>query len=272
MVLIMRLGIIGCGKMGTALVQGAICSGVVSAQEVLGYDAIPAAADTFKNITSATIVSDMTNLISQCDTFILATKPQDISPVLKIFSNSIGNKPILLISIAAGTTIKSLESQLPENVRVIRCMPNTPALIGKGASAFAGGTRSHADDIVKTSALLSSVGIAIQVAEKHLDAVTGLSGSGPAYVFLMIEALSDAGVRNGLSRHDATQLAAQTLIGGASMVLETHQHPAVLKDQVTSPGGTTIAGLEALEKNGLRNALIKAVNAATKRSIQLSNL
>jgi pyrroline-5-carboxylate reductase len=267
----MVLGVIGCGKMGSALVTGAVRSGVIKPEAVYGMDTIPAAVSHFTAETGANACDSLVQLAAACDTFLLATKPQDVGPVLKDLAQALQSKPALVISIAAGLKISTLESYLPENVRVIRTMPNTPALVGQGASAFSPGSRATSEDSAATSALLSSVGLALEVKESLLDAVTGLSGSGPAYGFLMIEALSDAGVRCGLPRPEATQLAAQTLLGAATMVLQTGMHPGALKDMVTSPGGTTIAGLAALEKNGLRFALIDAVTCATKRSIELSN-
>lgn len=268
----MVLGVIGCGKMGSALVHGALRSKVISADGVFGYDKIPAASAQFVQDTGATLCQSLGELAQACDTFLLATKPQDVAAVLAQLGEKLQGKSALVISIAAGIPLHKLESYLPENVRVIRTMPNTPALVGEGASAFSPGSRATEADSETTQALLAAVGLAISVPEKLLDAVTGLSGSGPAYGFIIIEALSDAGVRHGLPRAQALQLAAQTLIGAATMVLETGMHPGELKDMVTSPGGTTIAGIAALEKNGLRHALIEAVNAACTRSIELSSL
>ena len=178
-------------------------------------------------------------------------------------------KQHLLISIAAGVTLAKLEAALPAGARVIRVMPNTPALVGESASAFALGKAATAADGELAKKLLSAVGVAFQVKESLLDAVTGLSGSGPAYVYLFIDALSDGGVASGLPRDIATKLAAQTVFGAAKMVLETGQHPGVLKDQVTSPGGTTIKGLHELEKGKLRAAVMSAVRAATEKSKKL---
>ncbi|MCL5098074.1 MAG: pyrroline-5-carboxylate reductase, partial [Candidatus Omnitrophica bacterium] len=172
-------------------------------------------------------------------------------------------------SIAAGVTLDQLAQQLEADVRLIRVMPNTPALVGAAASAFALGKSATAEDGRLARQLFSSVGIAFQVKEHMLDAVTGLSGSGPAYVYLMIEAMSDGGVASGLPRELATKLAAQAVFGGAKMVLETGLHPGVLKDMVTSPGGTTIEGLRQLEQGAVRGSLIMAVCAATEKSRQL---
>ncbi len=258
--------------MGSALVQGALRAKVISPTEVFGYDKIAAASAHFTQETGAGLCSTLAELAAACDTFLLATKPQDVAGVLAQLGEHLQGKSALVISIAAGIQLAKLESYLPENVRVVRTMPNTPALVGQGASAFSPGSRATAEDADHTSALLSAVGLALALPEKLLDAVTGLSGSGPAYGFIIIEALADAGVRNGLPRQESLQLAAQTLIGAATMVLETGIHPGALKDMVTSPGGTTIAGIAALEKNGLRHALIEAVNAACSRSIELSQI
>jgi pyrroline-5-carboxylate reductase len=177
--------------------------------------------------------------------------------------------PRLVISIAAGVTLAALEGAVSENFRIIRAMPNTPALVGHGAAGYCLGTRATPADAATAQALLGAVGLAIQVPERLMDAVTGLSGSGPAYIYLVIEALADGGVRAGIPRVDALRLAAQTVLGSAAMVLETGEHPAVLKDMVTSPGGTTIAGLATLERHGVRSALIEAVTVAAERAAEL---
>lgn len=268
----MNFGVIGCGKMGSALVAGAVRSGALSSSHVWGLDAVAAAAEEFCQQTGARTAESLAELAVHCDTFLLATKPHQVRDVLMQLGKALGDKPALVISVAAGIPLAVLEGCLPDSVRVIRTMPNTPALVGKGASAYALGSRATRDDAQTAESLFSSVGLAIATPESLLDAVTGLSGSGPAYGFVMIEALADAGVRQGLPRNDAIKLAAQTLLGAAAMVLETGQHPSVLKDMVTSPGGTTIAGIAALEKNAIRHALHEAVAVATLRSKELSQL
>ena len=175
----------------------------------------------------------------------------------------------LIVSIAAGVSLQQLADGLGSDRRLVRVMPNTPCLVGASASGYAPAATATAEDINLVDRLLNAVGRAFRLPESLLDAVTGLSGSGPAFVYVMIEALSDGGVRVGLPRDVATALAAQTVFGAAKMVLETGSHPAMLKDMVTSPGGTTIAGLQALENGGVRAALIDAVEAATKRSVEL---
>jgi len=176
-----------------------------------------------------------------------------------------------VISIAAGVPIAALERMLGAGARIVRTMPNTPSLVGMGACALAAGERATAEDLEVASGIFQAVGITTVVEESLLDAVTGLSGSGPAYVFLVIEALSDAGVKVGLPRYTALKLAAQTVLGSAQMLIETGAHPGHLKDQVTSPGGTAIAGLATLEAGGLRTCLINAVEAATRRAKELGD-
>jgi len=194
----------------------------------------------------------------------VAVKPDEVGDLLKEISPGLNEKH-LIVSIAAGVTLAKMEASVPPGTRVVRVMPNTPALVGASASAFALGKAATPEDAQLVTELLSSVGIAYQVKESLLDAVTGLSGSGPAYVYMIIEALSDGGVAAGLPREVATKLAAQTVLGGAKMVLETNLHPGALKDMVTSPGGTTIEGLHELEKAGLRAGLMNAVRAATEK-------
>lgn len=263
----MKLGVIGCGKMGTALVQGAIGAGVVEAGEVMGTDVIPAARENFASLTGARITPEISEVLEASDVLLLCTKPQDVFSALSGLKSGGAGK--LVISIAAGVAVADLERNLPEGMRVIRTMPNTPALVGKGAAAYSMGGRCREGDEETVRSLLCAVGVAVNLPEKLMDAVTGLSGSGPAYVYLMIEAMADGGVREGLPRAEALMLAAQTVGGAAQMVLETGKHPALLKDMVTSPGGTTIAGLAVLEEKGVRSAFIEAITAATHRSAEL---
>lgn len=260
----MRLGVIGCGKMGSALVEGAIRSRAIAASQVKGFDPYHAAAQAFADASGATIANEISDL--QADTFLLCTKPQQAAAALAALPAG----DALLISVAAGLSTGYLESKVPPGIRVIRCMPNTPALVGKGAAAFCRGSAATDADASIARSLLASVGLAVELPESLMDAVTGLSGSGPAFVYLMIEAMADGGVRSGLPRTEALQLAAQTVLGAATMVLETGLHPGQLKDMVTSPGGTTIAGIAELEKHGARSAFIEAVNAAARRSSELA--
>jgi len=263
-----KIGFLGAGKMATALARGFVNAKLVFPREIVAADPIEAARKHFADEIGAQIADCNRAVAESASVLILATKPDQVGAVLEEITEAF-TKDHLLISIAAGVTIAKIEQALPPGARVIRVMPNTPALVGAGASAFASGKAATPSDAELATKLLSAVGIAISVKESLLDAVTGLSGSGPAYVYQFIEALSDGGVAAGLPRDVATRLAAQTVLGGAKMVLETGQHPGALKDQVTSPGGTTIEGLHELEKGQFRGVVISAVRAATEKSRQL---
>ncbi|HEY4415433.1 MAG TPA: pyrroline-5-carboxylate reductase [Verrucomicrobiae bacterium] len=263
-----KIGFLGAGKMATALARGFLNAKLVKANQIFAADPYEAARKYFAAETGAKTVATNREVTQAANVLILATKPDQVAAVLAEISGAF-TKNHLLISIAAGVTMAKLESGLPAGARIIRVMPNTPALVGAGASAFAVGKSATSADGELAKKLVSAVGRAFAVKESLLDAVTGLSGSGPAYVYQFIEALSDGGVAAGLPRDIATQLAAQTVLGSAKMVLETGQHPGVLKDQVTSPGGTTIEGLHELEKGKLRGTVISAVRAATEKSKKL---
>src|SRR5581483_2494138 len=211
------------------------------------------------------------DVVRASEIVVLSVKPQILPSVLDEVSKHL-QPHALVISIAAGTPVAAIEQRLPAGTRVVRTMPNTPALVGAGATAIAGGQHAKDDDLEATQRIFDAVGKTVVLDESQLDAVTGLSGSGPAYVFLIIEALSDAGVKMGLSRYNAQALAAQTVLGSAKLLLETNEHPGRLKDMVTSPGGTAIAGIATLEAGGLRTTLINAVEAATRRSRELGEL
>ncbi len=263
-----RIGFLGAGKMATALAQGWIHAGLTAAKDVCASDPVPAARDHFTKTTGASSFADNPRVLSQSDLLVLAVKPQNMPELLREIQPAV--KPShLVISIAAGITIQQITAALGPDQRIIRVMPNTPCLVGASASAFAGSPKATAADVQTTERLLGSVGRAVQVPERLLDAVTGLSGSGPAFVAVMIDALSDGGVRMGLPRDLALTLASQTVLGSAKLLLETGLHPGQLKDMVASPAGTTIAGLHALERGGVRAAFMDAVEAATKRSIEL---
>jgi pyrroline-5-carboxylate reductase len=264
----LNVGFIGAGKMAAALAKGFIRAELVTPREIRASDPHDAARKNFTAEIGATTTASNADVAKFAGVLILATKPDQVSAALAEIRGAF-TKRHLLISIAAGVTLAKLEGALPAGARVIRVMPNTPALVGAGAAAFALGKSATAADGELAKKLLSAVGVALQVKESLLDAVTGLSGSGPAYVYQFIEALSDGGVAAGLPRDVATKLAAQTVLGGAKMVLETGQHPGALKDQVTSPGGTTIEGLHELEKGKMRAAVISAVRAATEKSKKL---
>jgi pyrroline-5-carboxylate reductase len=263
-----KIGFLGAGKMATALAKGFVHAEIVFPREIIASDVANIARNIFAKETGAKTTANNSDVAKFANVLILATKPDQFSAALAEISGAF-TKNHFLISIAAGVTLAKLENALPDYARVIRVMPNTPALVGEAASAFALGKNATTADAEIAKKLLSAVGVALQVKENLLDAVTGLSGSGPAYVYQFIEAMSDGGVAAGLPRDIATRLAAQTVLGAAKMVLETGQHPGALKDQVTSPGGTTIEGLHQLEKGKLRATVMSAVRAATEKSKKL---
>ena len=264
----LKVGFLGAGKMAAALAQGFLRAGLVTASSVIASDPIESSRTHFaKDIGSRTTALNP-DVLKSADILFLSVKPDHVNEVLAEVRPNFTDRHVL-ISIAAGVPIARIEAVLGTGARIVRVMPNTPALVGASASAFALGKGAHSEDAALVQKLLSSVGVAFQVKESLLDAVTGLSGSGPAYGFVLIEALSDGGVAAGLPRDVATKLAAQTLLGSAKMVLETGLSTSALKDMVTSPGGTTIEGVHELEKGGVRAALINAVRAATEKSRKL---
>lgn len=256
--------------MATALATGFVSSGYAVPQELVASDIHASALDGFRGKTLAATTLVNAEVLAAADIIVIALKPQVAHDALIELREAVEARH-LFVSVMAGVSIAQLQSWIGLHARIVRVMPNTPALVRAGAAAYALGTEATVHDGELVESMLQTVGTALKVSESHLDAVTGLSGSGPAYAFQIIEALSDGGVRMGLGRAAATQLAAQTLLGAARMVLETGEHPAALKDAVTSPGGTTIAGLHALERGGLRAALMNAVEAATLRSIELGS-
>jgi pyrroline-5-carboxylate reductase len=264
----LTIGFLGAGKMASALASGFIRAGITSRENIIASDVNALARSAFSETVGAKSTERNAEVAAFASILIVAVKPDQVSGVLREIAPNLKH-PHLIISIAAGVTLQKLQSYLPADTRVVRVMPNTPALVGASASGFALGDAARPDDAHLVARLFSAVGVALQVKESLLDAVTGLSGSGPAYVYIMIEALSDGGVAAGLPRDVATRLAAQTLFGAAKMALETNLHPGVLKDMVTSPGGTTIEGVHELEKAGLRAALMNAVRAATEKSKKL---
>jgi pyrroline-5-carboxylate reductase len=262
------IGFIGAGQMARALAQGFVAAKLLPGERIIAWDPVAEAGQAFvKAVHGAALAASNVDVVMRANVVFFAVKPQSMGSVVGELAGRLGREK-LCVSIAAGATLPKLCEGLKTD-RIVRVMPNTPALVGHGASAYALGPGATPADAELVAQLLSSVGRAIAVPEKLLDAVTGLSGSGPAFVFVVIEALSDGGVRMGLPRDVAMALAAQTVRGAAEMVLVGGEHPAVLKDKVASPGGTTIAGLSALEDRGLRGALIAAVEAATLRSQEL---
>jgi len=264
----LTIGFLGAGKMAQALANGVIRARLVTSKEVVAADPSKTARKAFSQDTGARTTASNLEVVQSSSLIILAVKPDQVSAALAEIREAF-TKDHVLLSIAAGVPLAKLEAGVGAGIRIIRVMPNAPALIGASASAFALGKAARPEDAELAQRLLSAVGMAFQVKENLLDAVTGLSGSGPAYVYLIIEALSDGGVAAGLPRDVATKLAAQTLLGAARMVLETGVHTAALKDMVASPGGTTIEGLHELEKGRLRATLINAVRAAAEKSRKL---
>ena len=263
-----QIAFVGTGQMARALARGLVQGQVVRATQIAGYDPNPQACELFVgDIPGARIRASNPEVVRDSDVVVLAVKPQLLAAVARELNGVLADSH-LVVSIAAGVKLAQLTASLGTK-RVVRVMPNTPCLVGKGASAFAAGDLATSDDKEVVSKMLEAVGFACQLDERYLDAVTGLSGSGPAYIYLLIEALSDGGVRAGLPRDVATQLAAHTVRGAAEMVIGTGLHPGVLKDRVTSPGGTTIAGIQVLEQHAVRAAFIAAVEAASQRSCQL---
>lgn len=264
----LTIGFLGAGKMATALAKGFLHANLVTPQQIMASDPSEEANAAFARETGARTSAFNPDILKFADVVVLAVKPNMVDAVLAEIGETFCERH-LLVSIAAGVTLARLEGALDSGARVIRVMPNTPALVGASATAFALGKAASPEDARLARQLFSAVGAAYPVKEPLLDAVTGLSGSGPAYGYLFIEALSDAGVAEGLPRDVAIKLAAQTLLGSARMVLETGLHPGQLKDNVASPGGTTIEGIHELEKGAFRATVINAVRAATAKSRKL---
>ena len=263
----MKILFLGAGKMASAIAGGIVKNGLYKPEELMAFDILPAAAKNFTaNTGVACETENLPQLIQQAEVLLIAVKPQTLQEALAPLNGSLQNKCIL--SIVAGMTIEKI-SALAGTERVIRIMPNTPALVGYGAAGIAKGNGAKEEDLQLAMNIFSAVGTACAVPEKNLDAITALSGSGPAYVFEFIQALADGGVAVGLARDTATELAVQTIIGAAEMVRQTGVHPTQLKDQVTSPAGTTIAALEVLEDRAFAGAVIAAVKSAAKRSEEL---
>lgn len=267
-----RLFVIGAGKMGGAIAGGLISKGVFGAEEVAAFDVDGKAAATFAERVGCTAYSshrEALTVLNDASAVLLAVKPQVLKVALAQWRElDVDFSGKLLISIVAGVKIADL-AQYVGSTRIVRVMPNTPALVGCGAAAYAPGDGASAEDGGLVEKILTAVGMARRMKESDLDAVTALSGSGPAYVFAFIQALADGGVAEGLSREAAQALAVQTVLGSAEMVVRSGEHPSVLKDAVTSPGGTTIRALEVLEDRGFSGAVIQAVRAAAKRSREL---
>ena len=260
-----RIGFIGAGKMGSAIIKGILQAGLVERSQLAASDPVEALGKALVEETGVRFLQDNAGLVEASDIVILAVKPQVMDGMLRDLAGApLGDR--LWVSIAAGVPLDRIEGLLPEGTRVVRVMPNTPCLVGQAASAYAGGRCARPEDLDKVGEIFASVGLAVSVDEHHLDAVTALSGSGPAYVFLFIESLTAGGVQMGLSRDVALKLALQTVYGSAVMARDAKEHLAELRDAVTSPAGTTAAGLFALEQGAFRATVMEAVLQAKERS------
>ena len=262
-----KIGFVGAGVMAEAIARGLLKAGV-SPEQINASDPDDRRRDLFGGQLGVKTTTDNAALVGFADIVILAVKPYVVARAVEEAHAALKPKQ-LFISIAAGVRTGSIESKLGDGTPVVRVMPNTPCLIGEGVSAIAPGRHAGAADLDVARSIFEAVGVVVEVTEDKMDAVTGLSGSGPAYVYMFIEALADGGLRAGLPKGTALLLAAQTVAGAARMVLETGEHPAVLRDRVMTPGGTTIAGVAMLEREGLRSAAMEAVKAATDRSAEL---
>ncbi len=260
-----KIGVIGAGKIGTALIRGMLNAAVVKKDQIMASAPRATARESLAQEIGIAVTSENSEACDFADIVILAVKPALVPSVLKGVTKHLG-KSKLLISVAAGVPISKIENDLEKSAHVVRVMTNTPCVVGEAASAYALGTHATPKDQERVRGILESVGSALVLEEKHLDAVTALSGSGPAYVLLFIESLADGGVQVGLSREVALQLALQTVYGSAKLARERKSHLAQLRDEITSPGGTTIAGLYALEKGCLKGIVMEAITQATERS------
>jgi pyrroline-5-carboxylate reductase len=264
-----RLAIIGGGKMGEALVAGLTHSGWCDPVDIVVSEIHAARREHLTKAYGVTVTDDSVEAIRGAESILLAVKPQDMEVVLDLIGPTVEASQ-LVMTIAAGITIARLESHLRGDVPVVRVMPNTPALLREGAAAIAAGTHATDAHMARADEILQAVGRVVHLPEKYLDAVTGVSGTGPAYVFFLAESLIEAAVGVGLPRDVATELTVQTLLGSARMLRETGRHPVELREEVTSPGGTTVAAMRVLERAGVKSAFLDAVRAATERSRELA--
>jgi pyrroline-5-carboxylate reductase len=262
------IAFLGTGNMAEAILKGLLRAGTAKPEGIIATGRRTERLEELQRAYGIRTTTDNLAAAREADIIILSVKPQAMDKLVVQVAPALDHRK-LIISVAAGVPIAALERRLGAGARIIRTMPNTPSLVGAGACALSRGEHASEEDLAVASRIFQAVGITTVVDENLLDAVTGLSGSGPAYVFLVIEALSDAGVKVGLPRYTALKLAAQTVLGSAQLLIETNAHPGQLKDQVTSPGGTAIAGLHTLEAGGLRTTLINAVEAATRRAREL---
>jgi pyrroline-5-carboxylate reductase len=264
----MTVAIIGAGVMGETLLSGLLRGGHDAADLVVGEKRAERAVE-LREKYAVTVVDDLTAVAAGADTVALVVKPQDMGDVLTEIAPHLRSGQ-LLISLAAGITTKYIEKHIPDGIAVVRVMPNTPALVDEGMSAISAGTHCDEEHLARAEGMLKVTGRVVRVPEKQQDAVTAISGSGPAYLFFVVEAMIEAGVHLGLPRSTATELVVQTVVGSAKLLRETGTHPTVLREQVTSPGGTTAAAIRELEDHKVRAAFITAMEAARDRSIALA--
>ncbi|MDR0871420.1 MAG: pyrroline-5-carboxylate reductase [Planctomycetaceae bacterium] len=266
------IGFIGTGQMATALATGFLKTNTLKPNQLFGYDISTAALLKFAAATGGTAADSVKSIVGNSQIVFLSVKPQQMNQVLhEIEKVHLPVKEKLWITIAAGLPLATYLKELGTAARIVRVMPNTPCLVGEGALGFCASEGATAEDKTLAKELLETVGFVAEFPERQLNAVTGLSGSGPAIVYMLIEAMADGGVKMGLARNTAQNLAAQTVLGSAKVVLQTGEHPGALKDKVCSPRGTTIYGVHSLEKDGFRSAVINAVEAATRRSNELGS-
>lgn len=261
-----KLGIIGCGNMGGAILYGALESGIIAKENVFVYDINPSMRDKASD-WGVTVSANDAEVCRNADIILLAVKPQQAEDALAMCEDALDNKAMM--SIVAGVTTVRLQAMINGTPRILRIMPNTPAMVYEGAFALCSDNNFTKDELASAKSLYETIGIVEMVPEHLIDAVCGLSGGGPAYAAMFIEAMADGGVKQGLPRATAYRLAAQTCLGTSKMILETDLHPGQIKDMVTSPAGTTIEGCEKLETGGMRGAVMECIKAATERSKEL---
>jgi pyrroline-5-carboxylate reductase len=267
-----KIAIIGTGNMGEALVSGLVACGSAKSKNIICTDIRESKLEEIRKKYKVRTTTNNLVAVADANIIIYAVKPQIMAAVLKETAKKL-DMTKLIISIAAGVPLPAIESCLQKDLRLIRVMPNIAASVKEAASAISAGANATKEDVDLAMEIFNSVGRSIFLKENELmDAITGLSGSGPAYIFLIVDALADAGVKMGLARQESLFLATQTVLGAAKLLMETREHPGQLKDRVTSPGGTAIAGLATLEKGGLRTTLINAVEVATHRSKELGEM
>ncbi|MDO5156055.1 MAG: pyrroline-5-carboxylate reductase [Eubacteriales bacterium] len=261
----MKLGFIGCGNMATAIMNGIVSNGVASAADIIGSDLSEVSRNNIQKALGITVTADNTEVAKQVDVLFLSVKPQFYQAVIKEIKEYVTDSQ-LIITIAPGKTLAWLAEEFGKSLKIVRCMPNTPALVGEGITAACPNDNISDDDLALAMKILTSFGKCEVVPEHLMDVVTSVSGSSPAYVFMFIEAMADAAVADGMPRAQAYEFAAQAVLGSAKMVLETGKHPGELKDMVCSPGGTTIEAVRVLEEKGMRSAVFEAMKACTRKS------